>query len=291
MQNQILKKIEETFKLQDYFNSLVNKNWVKERDLAIDWSNALLDEGAELLNSFNWKWWKDTKGNKLYSEKSKENILIEIVDMYHFLISFIIQTSKIFFSNEIEKEHPYGLLQKLNIDKNFSKDYLKYVIQLFNQKKEIKEKSDKEKFKILHKFLKEVFESLYFLEDLIEKINKEENKNLKIESFDSLIEFYSSLVNIEKEKFLEKITFKKVVELFLKLLILNGYLIEDLIKLYIGKVYLNEYRQIKGYKEGTYKKIWKNGKEDNFNMIEVLKKLNIEELNKEKLFKEFDKLY
>jgi len=39
----------------------------------------------------------------------------------------------------------------------------------------------------------------------------------------------------------------------------------------IGKQALNTFRQNNGYKEGTYSKIWANGKEDNITMLNVLK--------------------
>ncbi|MDD3646102.1 MAG: dUTP diphosphatase [Candidatus Gracilibacteria bacterium] len=45
----------------------------------------------------------------------------------------------------------------------------------------------------------------------------------------------------------------------------------DLYTLYIGKNVLNKFRQDHGYKDGTYKKIWANGQEDNVSMQYILK--------------------
>lgn len=287
---ELLKKIEETFYLQDHYNSLINKEWFKERDLAVDWINALLDESSEFLNSFNWKWWKDIEGKKLYSFKDKNNVLIELVDMYHFIISFLIQISKVFFSNKVE-DKKYGLLKKLRLNSDFSDLYLSKIFGLFTLDRKKERFSEKEIFILLQNFLKEVIETLYDLEEIIRLLSKKKDYKKPNNNFDSLIEFYSGLLTLNKEKFLEKILFKKAIEHFLDLLQVSGFSIEDLIKFYIGKVFLNEYRQIKGYKEGKYKKIWKNGKEDNENLFEIIKKLKIEDLKKERLFEEFDKRY
>ncbi len=50
----------------------------------------------------------------------------------------------------------------------------------------------------------------------------------------------------------------------------EGFSMEDVYQLYIGKNCLNQFRQDHGYKEGSYIKIW-NGKEDNVYMQEALK--------------------
>ena len=42
---------------------------------------------------------------------------------------------------------------------------------------------------------------------------------------------------------------------------------------YVGKNVLNMFRQDKGYKEGTYQKIW-NGREDNEYLVEIIGSLD-----------------
>ena len=49
-----------------------------------------------------------------------------------------------------------------------------------------------------------------------------------------------------------------------------GYSLNALYVMYLGKVSLNEFRQIKGYKTGTYVKEWIKGVEDNEFLIEYL---------------------
>lgn len=50
---------------------------------------------------------------------------------------------------------------------------------------------------------------------------------------------------------------------------------DDVFKLYIGKNVLNKFRQDNGYKEGTYRKVWR-GREDNEYMMDYLDKWDFE---------------
>jgi len=47
----------------------------------LNYSRALSQEGAELIDSVPWKWWAK------YQKFDKNNAKVEIVDMFHFLIS------------------------------------------------------------------------------------------------------------------------------------------------------------------------------------------------------------
>jgi len=78
------KLYKQVAELQDKFNSVVSPNWKKERKL-IDWVTAFYVEGAELIDSLPWKWWKKM------SQPDIENIKIEIVDLFHFILSQAIQ--------------------------------------------------------------------------------------------------------------------------------------------------------------------------------------------------------
>ncbi len=48
----------------------------------IDWNRCIYMEVAELINSYPWKHWKDIDAKADY-----ENIQIEIVDIWHFVMS------------------------------------------------------------------------------------------------------------------------------------------------------------------------------------------------------------
>lgn len=57
---------------------------------------------------------------------------------------------------------------------------------------------------------------------------------------------------------------------FSTLLTVTGFSWRELYKWYIGKNVLNTFRQDNGYKEGTYVKIWKDGREDNDHLTDIL---------------------
>ena len=80
----------------------------------------------------------------------------------------------------------------------------------------------------------------------------------------------------------------EVFEIFINLCNEFGLTFDELQKLYIGKNALNEFRQLNGYKDGTYIKIW-NGKEDNVIMQEIL--LKLEDINYDKVLKILENKY
>ena len=47
--------------------------------------------------------------------------------------------------------------------------------------------------------------------------------------------------------------------------------VDELYKMYIGKLALNKLRQNNGYKTGKYKKYWSEDKEDNDYLVELVK--------------------
>ncbi len=52
--------------------------------MGLDWRLAISQETAELIDSFDWKWWKHTKVDV-------DNAKIEIVDIWHFTLSIMIE--------------------------------------------------------------------------------------------------------------------------------------------------------------------------------------------------------
>ena len=77
-QNKMLRCLE----LQDEINKRINKKWVKERTEE-DFFRAIWLETAELMEELPWKWWKKT-------ETDYDNLQIEVVDIFHFLLSLIL---------------------------------------------------------------------------------------------------------------------------------------------------------------------------------------------------------
>lgn len=73
------KLVEKSFELQEKLNATVNPNWKKAQ---YAWYRAAWIEAAELMDHFNYKWWKN-----IDKEVDREQALLELVDIYHFLIS------------------------------------------------------------------------------------------------------------------------------------------------------------------------------------------------------------
>ena len=56
-----------------------------------------------------------------------------------------------------------------------------------------------------------------------------------------------------------------------------GMSVGMLFESYIGKNVLNKFRQDNGYKEGTYIKVWKDGREDNEHLMDYIRELDMED--------------
>ena len=80
---QAIKLINECLKLQDSFNSIVNSDW---RTAGYNWRRAMWVESAELVDMMGYKWWK----NIHHTDWDKKQILLEVVDIFHFLLSEVL---------------------------------------------------------------------------------------------------------------------------------------------------------------------------------------------------------
>lgn len=78
------ENVVKSFELQNKLNTLVNPDWVKAR---YPWYRAAWIEAAELLDHANYKWWKN-----IDLDGDSDQILLELVDIYHFLVSDMIMT-------------------------------------------------------------------------------------------------------------------------------------------------------------------------------------------------------
>lgn len=87
-------KLEEMFILQKKLNDQTNGlNWelgINKFDKEINWLRCIHMEVAELIDSTPWKHWKN-----IASDPDFENIHIELVDVWHFLMSYILQETNI----------------------------------------------------------------------------------------------------------------------------------------------------------------------------------------------------
>ena len=86
----MMKKINEMLQLQQSLNDATNgENWEfgkTKNDKIINWERCIYMECAEMVDSFAWKHWKD-----IAAEPDWENHKIEVVDVWHFIISLAIE--------------------------------------------------------------------------------------------------------------------------------------------------------------------------------------------------------
>ena len=80
--NQILQMLELQQELNDATNGKYWENGVTKNGKKIDWRRCIYLEAAELVESYPWKHWKNIDATPDY-----DNIKIELVDIWHFIMS------------------------------------------------------------------------------------------------------------------------------------------------------------------------------------------------------------
>jgi len=210
VQNDKLSKMIEMFRLQNRLNDDTNgpkwREGVTKQGKVINWKRCIVMETAELIDSFSWKHWKSIDGGI-----DMENIRIEMVDIWHFVMSYILR------------------------------------------------------FKTPEEAAKKALETMKTSSiRLPESWSPRENE--RIEELLSPFEDLMALALIKSD---DEVYMEELLEKFWEALDAVGMSFDDLYRLYIGKNALNQFRQLHGYKEGTYTKIW-NGREDNAVMQEIL---------------------
>ena len=81
-----MDKLDTIFEMQDTLNQrigVVTENLSDEEKTkwVLNYTRAMQQEIAELIDSVPWKWWAK------YQEFDEQNAKVEIVDLFHFLIS------------------------------------------------------------------------------------------------------------------------------------------------------------------------------------------------------------
>ena len=81
-----MDKLEEIFAQQDALNKRIgvntdNMNDEEKAQWVLNYTRAMQQEIAELIDSVPWKWWAK------YQEFDEQNAKVEVVDLFHFLIS------------------------------------------------------------------------------------------------------------------------------------------------------------------------------------------------------------
>jgi dimeric dUTPase (all-alpha-NTP-PPase superfamily) len=94
--------IEQMFKLQNELNNNTNgQMWVDgltKENRQISWYRCIYMEAAEAIDSFNWKHWKN-----INVEPDWDNIKVELVDIWHFIMSEAIRVGDQSYANQYEE--------------------------------------------------------------------------------------------------------------------------------------------------------------------------------------------
>jgi dimeric dUTPase (all-alpha-NTP-PPase superfamily) len=82
----IMDKLEEIFRMQDALNKRIGVNLPPPTDeekakWILNYTRAMQQETAELIDSVPWKWWAK------YQKFDEQNAKVEVVDLFHFLVS------------------------------------------------------------------------------------------------------------------------------------------------------------------------------------------------------------
>lgn len=81
-----MDKLEEIFSLQEALNMRIGVNLeglseAEQTQWVLNYTRAMQQEIAELIDSVPWKWWAK------YQKFDIQNARVEVVDLFHFLIS------------------------------------------------------------------------------------------------------------------------------------------------------------------------------------------------------------
>lgn len=230
---------------QDNLNVIINPNW-KNEITDKQYSIAFLSELNELLECYNWEWWKK-------KEVNLNNAKVEVIDIFHFLLSI-----------NILKAHYINNLLLINTIDEFIYGIEKYYME--NHENNIIDK-------IL--YLNYLVSNFYH-NSFIDYIHRFNIKKELIDKYDlkTLYSFFK--YPLELLKIIN-------VNFFVLMQYIFNENTDEFFKMYILKYILNIIRQKYGYKIGDYKKVI-NNQEDNEILHLIMKEINV--LDIEDLIKE-----
>ena len=188
-----IEMFQQMLEMQDEINTIVNPDW---KQAHYPWHRAVWTECSELVEHFGFKWWK-------YQEPHWDQIILEIVDIYHFGMSMLLMM----------KSTPTEIAEDLDI--HYTEVIQTHTLDpsLFVEKVEV----------LAGTATTGVFDTVTF--------------------FDVML-----TANID---------------------------VSLLFSMYVGKNVLNKFRQANGYKDGTYRKVWSDGREDNEHLTDIMNPSNL----------------
>jgi len=204
----------------------------------IFWHRCMIMEAAELVDSFPWKHWKD-----LNASGDMLNAKIEIVDIWHFLMSFIIEqlVKDAYLHSELEENFDELNESQLRSlwNSRFVKNRMKRILSELNNAMVLQQAFDG----LENNFENYVDNIAYDAENFMEVCN-------------IAAKTQSDTTDEECDRF------QACISVMLSFVIMSRHFDLDLKEAYEVKNVLNEFRQLHGYKEGKYVKKWNyEGKE------------------------------
>lgn len=102
-------------KLNDETNGLGWENGYTKEGKLISFRRCIYMECAELMDSFTWKHWKN-----IHTPTNWENVRIEIVDIWHFILSLVLET----YHNKHHRDFNFIAMElsSINVFKDFCKE-------------------------------------------------------------------------------------------------------------------------------------------------------------------------
>ncbi len=85
-------------KLNDETNGVGWENGYTKNNRLINWKRCIYMECAELIDSFSWKHWKN-----IHKEADWDNVTVEIVDIWHFVMSLLLEDYKTNQKGDLDK--------------------------------------------------------------------------------------------------------------------------------------------------------------------------------------------
>ncbi|RUM69031.1 MAG: dUTPase [Sulfurovum sp.] len=124
--NRILQMLELQQELNDATNGLNWENGITKNGKKIDWRRCIYLETAELIESYPWKHWKNIDASPDYA-----NIKIEIVDIWHFIMSETLRLYKIESLGSIEDIA--RVVSNMDGFKTFQDEYAKSQLSTYEE--------------------------------------------------------------------------------------------------------------------------------------------------------------
>ena len=108
-------KLDELFRLQKELNERIGVHTdrmteTERQQWLLNYSRAISQEAAELTDCVPWKWWAK------YQQFDKQNARVEIVDLFHFLIS----AAQVMEISSTELFEAYTKKHRVNLDRQES---------------------------------------------------------------------------------------------------------------------------------------------------------------------------